>query len=183
MPDQPRTHWAMCLVVCALCVRGVSATVVLPADFTTVAVESTMIVHGRVVSVESHLVGAQRMIESVVSLAVLRSLKGDAAGIVSFRVPAGEVGRYRRILVGAPAFKNGDEIVVFLRGRAPSMPSVFGLNQGLYRVSRDAAARPMVMPPRVTAGEERVVRGDPARVPVAIEVFASEVRSALERAR
>jgi hypothetical protein len=39
------------------------------------------------------------------------------------------------------------------------------------------------MPPRLAAGEGRVVRGDPARAPVPIDAFAREVRSVLERAR
>lgn len=178
-----RFRWALCLLTCALCLERVSATVLLPAEFTTVVAESGLIVHGRVVSVESHLVGPQRAIESVVALAVIQSFKGDAAGTVSFRVPNGQVGRYRRVLVGAPEFSSGDEVIVFLQGRPPSMPSVFGLSQGLYRVARDAAARTWVMPPRMAGGEGRVVRGDPARAPIPIDAFAREVRSALERSR
>jgi hypothetical protein len=178
-----RFRWALCLVTCALCLEKVSATVLLPADFTTVVAESGLIIHGRVVGVASHLVGPQRSIESVVALAVIQSFKGDAAGTVSFRVPNGQVGRYRRVLVGAPEFNSGDEVIVFLQGRPPSMPSVFGLSQGLYRVTRDAASHPVVMPPRMAAGEGRVVRGDPARAPMPIDVFAREVRSALERSR
>jgi hypothetical protein len=166
-----------------LCVHAASATVVLPADFATVVTESGVIVHGRVVRVDSHLAGPERVIESIVTLAVVRSLKGDAAGTVSFRVPNGQVGRYRRVLVGAPEFIAGDEVVVFLQGRPPAMPSVFGLNQGVYRVARDAAARALVMPPRMAATDGRVVRGDPARVALPIDAFAREVHTVLERAR
>ena len=182
MRDRLRFRAALCLAICAACGQRMSATVVVPADFTTVVTDSGLIVHGRVVAVESHLVGPQRAIESVVSLAVIQTLKGDTRDIVSFRVPTGEVGRYRRVLVGAPEFKSGDEVIVFLQGRAPSLPSVFGLNQGLYRVMRNGA-RAMVMPPRMSAGEGRVVRGDPARVPVPIDAFAREVGSVLERSR
>jgi hypothetical protein len=178
-----RLRWAVCLVTSALCLEKVSATVLLPADFATVVAESGLIVHGRVVSVESHLVGPQRAIESVVALAVIQSFKGAATGTVSFRVPNGQVGRYRRVLVGAPEFSSGDEVIVFLQGRPPSMPSVFGLNQGLYRVTRDAAGRTLVMPPRMAGGEGRIVRGDPARAPISIDAFARELRSALERSR
>ena len=176
-------RWVLCLVAWSLCLAGASATVILPADFTTVVAGSGVIVHGRVTSVTSHLTGPQRAIESVVTVAVIQSLKGDAGGTVSFRVPNGQVGRYKRVLVGAPEFTAGDEVVVFLQGRPPAMPSVFGLNQGLYRVSRDAAARAMVMPPRMAGSEGRVVRGDPARVAMPIEAFAREVRAAVERAR
>lgn len=178
-----RLSCALCFVTWMLCLEGASATVVLPADFATVVTESGVIVHGRVVSVDSHLAGPQRVIESVVTLAVVQSLKGAAAATVAFRVPNGQVGRFRRVLVGAPEFSEGDEVVVFLQGRPPALPSVFGLNQGLYRVRRDAAARAMVLPPRRAAPDGRVVRGDPARAPLPIDAFAREVRAVLERGR
>ena len=171
---------ALCLVTWILCLAEASATVILPADFSTVVTESGVIVHGRVIRVESHLSAPERVIESVVTLAVVRSLKGEVAATVAFRVPNGQVGRYRRVLVGAPEFVEGDEVVVFLQGRPPVMPSVFGLNQGVYRVARDAAARAMVMPPRRAATDGRVVRGDPARVALPIDAFAREVRAVLE---
>jgi len=183
MPHGLKLSCALCLVTCALSLDRVSATVVLPADFATVVTESGLIVHGRVTSVASHLVGPQRAIESVVTVAVIQSLKGDAAGTVSFRVPNGQVGRYRRVLVGAPEFTEGEEIVVFLQGRPPAMPSVFGLNQGLYRVTRDAAARAMVMPPRMAGSDGRVLRGDPARAQLPIDAFVREVRATVERSR
>jgi hypothetical protein len=178
-----KLYCAVSLAIWIVGLEGVSATTVLPADFTTVVTESGLIVHGRVLRVESRLVGPQRVIESVVTLGVLQSLKGGAAETVSFRVPNGQVGRYRRVLVGAPEFAEGDEVVVFLEGRPPALPSVFGLNQGVYRVARDAAARVVVMPPRVAASDGRVVRGDPARVPLPIDAFAREVRAALAGAR
>lgn len=171
--------WAMTAPVPA------SATVLLPADFTTVASQAAAIVHGRVVVVQSALVGPQRTIESFITLEVIDTFKGAPASSVTFRVPNGQVGRYRRVLVGAPEFEAGDEVVVFLQGRAPVMPSLFGLSQGVYRVSR-AAGRPLVTPPPVLArgvAAERVVRGDPARVPIPVDAFAREVRLALERAR
>jgi hypothetical protein len=173
----------LCLVTWILCFDHASATVVHPTDFSTIVAESGVIVHGRVVSVRAGLVGRPRVIETVVTVAVIESLKGDVADTVSFRVPNGQVGRYRRVLVGAPEFTEGDEVVVFLKGRAPAMPTVFGLSQGLYRVTRDTAARAMVMPPRMTLGAERVVRGDLARGPIPIEAFAREVRALLGRPR
>jgi hypothetical protein len=162
-----------------------SATVLVPADFAEVVTGSSTIVFGRVVEVRSALTGPRRVIESVVTVSVIQSLKGAAGATVAFRVPNGQVGRYRRVLVGAPEFAEGDEVVVFLEGRAPAMPSVFGLSQGVYRVTRDAAAGALVAPP-VTGrgtGAERVVRGDPVRRPMPVEAFAREVRAVLERAR
>ena len=178
-------RWILCLVGCALWVDSARATVLMPADFATVVNDAGLIVHGRVMDVRSALTGPQRTIESFVTLAVFESLKGDPGPTVTFRVPNGQVGRYRRILVGAPEFADGDEVVVFLRGRAPAMPSIVGLSQGLYRVSHDAAARPLVMPPVAAggAGAERVVRGDPARRPMPLDAFAREVHAVLERSQ
>ena len=119
-------RFTVCLIACALCVQHLSATVVLPADFATVVSEAGVIVHGRVVDVRSDLTGPRRVIESFVTVAVVESFKGAPGASVTFRVPNGQVGRYRRILVGAPEFARGDEVVVFLAGRPPAMPALFG---------------------------------------------------------
>ena len=156
-----------------------SATVLLPADFATLVTESGTIVHGRVIDVQSALTGPRRTIESVVTITVLEAIKGSVGPTVSFQVPNGQVGRYRRVLVGAPEFVPGDEVVVFLKGRAPALPSLFGLSQGLYRVKRDAAARGVVAPPPAAVAGQRVVRGDPPRSLMPIEAFTREIREML----
>jgi hypothetical protein len=140
---------------------------------------SQVIVHGVVTSVDAQTVGSRRTIETVVTVRVVDALKGNVESTTVFRVPGGEVGRYRRVMVGAPEFREGDEVVVFLAGRAPSMPMPFGLNQGVYRVVREAG-RAMVTP-LVADGSARVVRGDPARRPFAVEAFAATVRAVVER--
>ena len=152
-------------------------TVVIPAEFTEMVNGSQVIVHGVVTGVQAQMVGSRRTIESLVTVRVVDTLKGGAETTTVFRVPGGQVGRYRRVMVGAPEFAPGDEVVLFLAGRAPSMPMPFGLNQGVYRVTRTAAGatvRPLV-------GEGRVVRGDPARRPVAVDAFVATVRAIAER--
>jgi hypothetical protein len=176
----------LCLALWIVCLDRPSATVVLPADFTTVVAAATIVVHGRVIDVRSQLIGPRRTIESVVTLSVIESLKGAPGSTVTFRAPNGQVGRYRRILIGAPEFEEGDEVVVFLAGRAPALPTIFGLSQGIYRVVRDASARASVTPPPVMArglGAERVVRGDPVRTAMPVDAFARRVRALLESAR
>ena len=172
------------VVVCMTTVRPASATVYVPVDFTTVVKDSGAIVHGRVVDVTARLTGPQRTIESLVTVQVIESLKGSPStdGTVAFRLPSGQVGRYRRVVVGAPEFARGDEVVIFLRMQAPAIPTLYGLSQGVYRVKRDAAARAVVLPAPITAsggGAERVVRGDPVRQPMPVDAFVSEVRSIL----
>jgi hypothetical protein len=177
-------HFACCMALAA----SASATVLLPADFTAVVAGSVTIVHGRVSEVRAGLTGPRRTIESFVTVQVIQALKGSspADGTVTFRVPNGQVGRYRRVVVGAPEFAAGDEVVIFLRGQAPAIPSLYGLSQGVYRVIHDASAGSLVMPAPVVAqgpGAERVVRGDPVRRPLPIDTFVRQVRTIAEGRR
>lgn len=160
----------------------VGATVYLPVDFTEMVSAAKEIAHGEVVDVRSELTTDHRSIVTYVTLAVEQHLKGNLGESVTFRVPGGQVGRYRRIIVGAPTFERGDEVVVFLTSRGPSIPYLFGLSQGVYRVARLRDGRAMVtpIPPLESAGRaERVVRGDPARRPLALDEFAREVKAIL----
>jgi len=162
------------------------AMVVVPAEFSEMVSESDIIVHGRVIDVQSYETAGRRTIESLVTVQVVEALKGGTAAagpaergrVVYFKLPGGEVGRYRRVMVGAPHCTRGDELVVFLKGRSPAVPMPFGLTQGLYRVSRDTAGRAMVMPTAALAGADRIVRGDPARRPLELTVFTTLIRSA-----
>ena len=157
------------------------ATTVAPADFADMVTGSQVIVHGSVIDVRARAAGGRGTIETVVTVAVATPLKGDTASAVMFRVPGGQVGRYRRVMVGAPTFTPGEEVVLFLSGHAPAMPMPFGLHQGVYRVTRSAGTA--MVTPLVPDGAGRVVRGDPARRPLALDVFARNVRSIVERAR
>jgi hypothetical protein len=153
---------------------------VIPVDFAEMVHGSQVIVHARVVDVRSQMTAGRLTIESLVTVEVIDALKGQPGREVVFRAPNGQVGRYRRIIVGAPEFATGDEVVLFLRGRAPALPMVFGLNQGAYRVARRPEGRAVVTQPVLAgngAGAERIVRGDPARRSLAIEEFARQVRA------
>jgi hypothetical protein len=152
-------HCALSLVLCALCLVAsappASATVVLPADLATRVEGSEVIVRGRVVDVRSEMTGDRRSIHSFVTVAVDETLKGSPGRTVTFRVPNGQVGRYRRIVVGAPEFAAGDEVVVFLHGVPPAMPTLFGLSQGVYRVARGTSAAPFTQRVRALAASLR----------------------------
>ena len=170
--------------MCVMCVSGatsLSAMVVVPAEFSQMVSTSDLVVHGRVVDTRAQILGDRRTIETVVTLAVVDAIKGEPGATVHFRVPGGQVGRYRRVMVGAPEFTSGDEVVLFLKGRPPGVPFPFGLSQGVYRVVRDAAGRSLVTPPAVSEAAGRVVRGDVSRRPVELSTFARNVRAIAER--
>lgn len=168
------------VTACLVCTVAASAMVVVPAEFSEMVTASELVVHGRVAGVRGQVVGDRRTIETVVTVTVLDALKGQPGDTVYFRVPGGQVGRYRRLMVGAPEFTEGEEVVLFLKGRPPGVPFPFGLTQGVYRVARSAGGEGTVTPPIVDA-PGRVVRGDPSRRPVALSAFARSVRAIVER--
>jgi len=171
---------AIAAVVTASLPGVLHATVSVPVEFGEMVRDSQIVVHGRVIDVRSQQTTDRRSIETVVTMSVTEVLKGRPGGDVTFRMPGGEVGRYRRVIVGVPRFAPGDDVVVFLRGRAPALPTVFGLDQGLFRVTPGPDGRATVAPAPIAApasGSVRVVRGDAARRPVALETFVRDVRA------
>jgi hypothetical protein len=154
---------------------SVRAMVVVPAEFSEMVGASNTIVHGRVVDVQSYETAGRRTIESLVTVQVVEAIKGQPGSTAYFKLPGGQVGRYRRVMVGAPQCARGDELVLFLKGSAPAVPVPFGLTQGVYRVSR-ATGQAVVMP-LVNVGSGRVVRGDPAKHPLELAAFTNLVRT------
>lgn len=159
---------------------SLSATTLVPADFAQMARESELIVRGTVLTVQSQMAGPRQTIESVITLAVADTMKGTPGAQAVFRVPGGRVGRYRRVMVGTPEFQAGDEVILFLKGRAPAIAMPYGLSQGVYRVARRAGGS--VVTPAVAAATGRVVRGDPSRRPLDPDAFARQVQLALSGA-
>ena len=176
--------WSAALIAGVIGVVGVSslsAMVVVPAEFSEMVTASELVVHGRVVDVRAQIVGDRRTIETVVTVSVLDAIKGQPGATVYFKVPGGQIGRYRRFMVGAPEFASGEEVVLFLKGRPPAVPFPFGLSQGVYRVVRDETGRTLVTPPVVSEAAGRVVRGDSSRRPMELATFARNVRMIAER--
>ena len=167
-----------CLVLILLVIgfdASLRAMVVVPAEFGEMVAASQTIVHGRVVDVQSYETAGRRTIESLITVEVVEAIKGQPGSTAYFKLPGGQVGRYRRVMVGAPQCVRGDEVVLFLKGSAPAVPMPFGLTQGVYRVTRDAAGRALVTP--MVPGPERIVRGEPSRRPVDLASFTSMVRT------
>jgi hypothetical protein len=162
------------------------ATVLVPAEFREIVAGSDIIVYGRVAEVRSEWADDRRRIDTVVSVDAASYLKGGPGRVVTFRVPGGEIGRYRNVMVGAPEFRPGDEAVLFLRGRGPSVAHVFGLSQGVFRVRVEGrTGLRVVVPPVVmaqSAAAEQVTRGASSRIPVPLDAFAATVRAAMTQA-
>jgi hypothetical protein len=173
------------LVALLVVAPGLRATVLVPAEFREIVAGSQIIVYGRVADVRAEWSDDRRRIDTVVSVQAASYLKGGPAEVVTFRVPGGQIGRYKNVMVGAPEFQPGEEAVLFLRANGPSMAHVFGLSQGVFRVRVDArSGRRLVLPPVLMArgdGPETVKRGTTDRKPLPLDAFAATVRAAMAK--
>ena len=172
------------LAVCASCVllasANVEATVLIPASLDELTREAGAIVRGRVVAVDARLTPDRREIETLVTVQTEMTLKGSLGATAQFVVPGGALGRYRSIFVGAPSFGIGQHVIVFLGWHGPSYPYLIGLGQGVFRIGAGADDVLRVVPPIVSApasGGVAVVRGDPARRPMALAEFEQRIRA------
>jgi len=167
----------------ALAVMPARAVTVVPLSFEQLVRQSSSVVYARVVDVRGQWTDDRRTIDSVVTVEVIKGLKGTAAAELTLTVPGGQVGRYLNLLPGAPVFARGDLAVLFLTARGPQHPIPTGFTQGIYRVSRDGAGSAIVTPPVVEAAGQRIVRGDRRRKPVSLADFEGAVRAVEQVAR
>jgi hypothetical protein len=160
------------------------ATVVVPADIDELARAASTVLRGRVASVDARETPG-RKVERLVTVDVDRYYKGNMGERVTFRVPGGTLGRYRTVLVGAPGYVVGEEVVLFLNTHGPSMPYVLGLSQGTFRVvAHPVSGTRVVVPVALERPEHhtrRVVRGDGERAPLPLDRFESMLGRALAR--
>jgi hypothetical protein len=178
----PRIHALVTLLFCLAI--PLDATVILPADFREIVVGSQIIVHGRVIDVRSEWVDGRSHIDSLVTIQPSTFYRGSPVATITFRTPGGQVGRYKSVTVGSPEFQRGDEAVLFLRGGAPAIPSVFGLNQGVFRVRVDPRGqRTVILPVLMARGAapELIARGARERRPLPLDQFGAQVRSVLQQ--
>jgi hypothetical protein len=171
------------MFVLLLAAATVHATVLIPADFRDIVNGSDIIAYGRVVDAAPQLTDDRGRVETVVTFEVGTYLKGAAGETIVFKVPGGRIGRYRTVLVGAPSFRAGEEAVLFFSRKSGRAPTVFGLNQGVFRVRLDGRTnrRVVVVPVLMARGgsPEVVVRGARDRRPLALERFGAEVRAVM----
>ncbi len=181
MSRYPLTLLAAALVVAA--VLPARATVLVPADLAELSRSASAIVRGTVTLVRPEWADGRRRVETIVTVSVEQTLKGGLGRTVSFKVPGGDMGRYRSVMIGAPTFHEGEEVILFLGGQAPALPYLLGLGQGVYRIQRDArGGEARVVSPAWFADPEQAVpvrRGTAAARGLSVDEFASRVREAM----
>jgi hypothetical protein len=145
---------------------SLAASIVIPATLDELAIEAHLIVHARVARVETRQAPGTLRVERVVSLDVLRALKGSPEARVVVVLPGGTYGRYRTVVPGVPDVSDGEEAVLFLRASAAGTPQLVGLTQGFLRVRVDGETGQRTVAAPVVAGTDGpVVRGATDRGP------------------
>jgi hypothetical protein len=160
----------------------VRATVLVPADLNELTASALAIVHARIIDVRAITTEDRQRVVTVVVAESLGYLKGDIGRTIVFRIPGGQVGAYRTVMIGAPSFSVGEEAVLFFGARGPSLPYLVGFSQGVFRVQRDerTGARVVVPGPALNTGATvPMVRG--TRPPLPLETFAAQVRALAAR--
>jgi hypothetical protein len=164
---------------------SLSATLVVPTEFKQVVAESTLIVRGHVTDVRGIVVPGKG-IDSIVTVAVDSVVKGQADGFINVRLPGGEVGRTRTVMVGAPSLKVDQHALLFLKPGPDSTLRPVGLGAGVYVVQAEAqTGRPVVLAPVVagqTAAAGRTALGG-RRQMLPVSEFESLVKLVIEAPR
>ncbi len=100
------------------------------------------------------------------------------------------MGPYRSVMLGAPTFVEGEEVVVFLAASGPAIPHLVGLAQGVFRVRTDAATGARLVTPEIVRmpawprpSRCASCEATPARRPAPLAAFLQEVRALAGRAR
>jgi|GEM_PF-506695 len=99
--------------------------------------DAGVVVHGRVVSQESHWenINGNNIIFTYSTVDVFSSLKGAAGRSVTVRTVGGNVDGYNQALIGEATISDGEEVVLFLGNEEGwPAPDVVGFYQGKYRV-------------------------------------------------
>ena len=156
--------------------RFLDASVVIPATLDELAGEADLIVHARVARVDTRQAPGTLRVERVVTLAVVRALKGSPGEALQLVLPGGTFGRYRTVVPGVPEIAEGEEAVLFLRPSPTGATHLVGFSQGFLRVRIDpSTGQRMVAAPVMSEIVGPVVRGAADRGPQPLATIEARI--------
>ena len=156
--------------------RFLDASVVIPATLDELAGEADLIVHARVARVDTRQAPGTLRVERVVTLAVVRALKGSPGEALELVLPGGTFGRYRTVVPGVPEIAEGEEAVLFLRPSTTGATHLVGFSQGFLRVRIDpSTGQRMVAAPVMSEIVGPVVRGATDRGPQPLATIEARI--------
>jgi hypothetical protein len=122
-------------------------------DTRALTLQSSDIVIGTVDRVNSYWTPDHRRILTDVSVSVSQSLVGAGPGTLTLTQYGGVVGNVRVSVPGCPAFRKGEEALLFVWRDAQGRAQVNGLAQGKFDIERDPSTGEMLVQRRVPGFE------------------------------
>jgi hypothetical protein len=149
-----RRRFLLLLFLAGLLLIGIvaSATTFVRLGFADLTRTATAVARLRCVASESFVENGQ--IWTATRFAVLETAKGTLPAAITVRTPGGSAAGVTAHVEGAPRFRTGEEVFLFLVA-APGEPwKILGWAQGTFRIARDSSG-----------GRERLTQ-DSAALPV-----------------
>jgi hypothetical protein len=136
-------------------VASLSATTVIPPTFEQLVDQAQVIFQGTVTKVNSEWIGegAERHIATFVTFEVKDALKGAPGKSYTMRQFGGTVDGETMEIGDAPAFKVGDEDILFVENNGSQVIPLVGIMHGRFHVRKDDAGREVV-----TTNQDRPLR-------------------------
>jgi len=168
--ERRRFLWVLFLAGLALLAAvAASATTLVRLEFGAMAKQAVAIARLRCLGAESKWDHNEIWTET--RFEVVQTEKGNLAGIISVLVPGGRVDHLLARVEGAPEFRAGEDVYLFLWGPAGGPYRVLGWGQGTFRISRNGhsgtetvtqdSAEQAVFDPRVNEFRSEGIRNLP----------------------
>jgi hypothetical protein len=150
---------------------SVLATQVLHRTPAQLGQQSTLVVRGRVTNVESYWNTSRTKIFTRTSVAIDETYKGRPVGAVTVVQMGGVVDGVRVTVAGALAWRQGEEVVLFLEPYEAGSFHIAGFSQGKFEVERDPdSGEPFVRQPAVDGVEYMRISPTGDNVPAQVSV-------------
>ena len=144
---------------------------------------SPVVVHGVIERVEARWAVFGARVETVVTLSVLESIKGDIAigERLTFRQGGGTVDGFSQTAPGLSVFEEGEEVIMFLEPYLETFVPI-GIGIGEYEVHRVGAEKyvfhdPKVAAVRFSSDQPMRIEPHPKMEPELLSSFLKRVRS------
>ena len=126
------------LLVFGFAVPAALGAVVARKDLPTMVQEAEVICLGSVIALESNWDEQHGVIYSLATIKVRQILKGAEPGeTLVVRYLGGTVGDIGMSVPGAPAFRSGEDVLLFLTPEEDGSYCVIGMSQGKYAIEYD----------------------------------------------
>jgi hypothetical protein len=130
-----RFLWILFLIGMALVALTARATTLVRLRFQDLVLHSSAIARVRCISAQSRMENGE--IWTDIAFDVLEHNKGYLPSVIVVRLPGGKLQHLHSHVEGAPEFRPGEEVYLFLSGHPGKQFLLVGWTQGTFRIRRD----------------------------------------------